>query len=68
VFEREELDGRKHSDWILEIEIQQEDGGCRVVMHMTYGGNLWTAGVLDRVLASHIDAGKSGLARLVYGA
>lgn len=68
VFEREELDGRKHSDWILEIEIRQEDVGCRVAMHLTYGGNLWTAGVLDRVLASHIDAGKSGLARLVYRA
>jgi hypothetical protein len=38
------------------------------VMQLTYGGNLWTAGVLDRVLASHTDAGKSGLARAVYGA
>ena len=68
VFEREELDGRKHSEWILEIELQQEGDTCRVAMHMAYGGNLWTAGVLDRVLASHIDAGKSGLARLVYRA
>ena len=68
VFEREELDGRKHSDWVLEIELQQEGDTCRVAMHMAYGGNLWTAGVLDRVLASHIDAGKSGLARLVYRA
>jgi hypothetical protein len=68
VFEREEVDGRKHSEWILEIGIQQDDAGCRVVMQLTYGGNLWTAGVLDRVLASHIDAGKSGLARVVYGA
>jgi carbon monoxide dehydrogenase subunit G len=67
VFERKELDGRKHSEWILEIELQQEGSDCRVAMHMAYGGNLWTAGVLDRVLASHVDAGKSGLARLVYG-
>jgi len=34
VFEREELDGRKHSDWILEIELQQEGDTCRVAMHM----------------------------------
>jgi len=68
VFTRDELDGRKHSEWILEIELQQLDGACQVVMQMTYGGNLWTAGVLDRVLASHIDAGKSGLARVIHGA
>ncbi|MEY3745309.1 MAG: hypothetical protein RLZ48_987, partial [Actinomycetota bacterium] len=29
------------------------------------GGSLWTAGVLDRVLAGNIDAGKDAFARLV---
>ncbi|MFM9083467.1 MAG: hypothetical protein ACKOQ7_06230 [Actinomycetota bacterium] len=37
----------------------------RVTMVLEYGGSLWTGGILDRVLASQIDAGKEGLARLV---
>jgi hypothetical protein len=34
-------------------------------MDLAYGGSLWTAGVLDRVLAANIEAGKSGLAAAV---
>jgi hypothetical protein len=37
-------------------------------MEMAYGGTLWTAGILDRVLASQVEAGKAGLARVVQGA
>jgi hypothetical protein len=29
---------------------------------------LWTAGILDRVLASQVDAGKAGLVRMVNNA
>lgn len=68
VFERDEDDGRVHAPWTLEVTIAGDARSCTVAMDMTYGGSLWTAGVLDRVLAHHIDLGKQGLARVVQGA
>lgn len=65
VFERDEDDGRRHSPWVLRVTLSPTATGCTVHMDLAYGGSLWTAGVLDRVLAHHVDAGKSGLARLV---
>ncbi len=67
VFERDEDDGRRHSPWVLRVTVSPTSGGCNVQMDLAYGGSLWTAGVLDRVLAHHVDAGKSGLARVVTG-
>lgn len=68
VFERDEDDGRRHSPWVLRVTLSPTELGCAVTMDMSYGGTLWTAGVLDRVLAHHVDAGKAGLARAVQGA
>ena len=68
VFERDEDDGRRHSPWVLRVTLSPTEPGCAVTMDMSYGGTLWTAGVLDRVLAHHVDAGKEGLARAVQGA
>lgn len=69
VFERDENDGRRHSMWRLEVRIDSTPGstgtGCTVTMSLEYAGSLWTGGVLDRVLAAHIEDGKSGLAALV---
>lgn len=62
VFERRERDGRVHATWTLEATLVPEGSGCTVGMEMHYGGSLWTAGVLDRVLAHHIEEGKKGLA------
>ncbi len=62
VFERRERDGRVHSAWTLEVGLGESGTGCSVTMEMHYGGSLWTAGVLDRVLAHHIEEGKRGLA------
>ena len=62
VFERRERDGRVHATWRLEVTLVPEGSGCTVGMEMHYGGSLWTAGVLDRVLAHHIEEGKKGLA------
>jgi len=64
VFERHERDGRAHSPWTLEVTLVDAGPGCSVTMEMHYGGSLWTAGVLDRVLAHHIDQGKKGLAEV----
>jgi hypothetical protein len=68
VFERSEDDGRSHSPWKLAVNIADHDARTEVTMHLEYGGTLWTAGVLDRVLASQVDAGKQGLCRVVQGA
>lgn len=65
VFEREEGDGRRHSPWVLRVTVTPTNDGSNVQMDLAYGGNLWTAGVLDRVLASQVDEGKAGLARVV---
>lgn len=68
VFERDESDGRTHSPWTLTVRTIPSGDGCTVNMEMAYGGTLWTAGILDRVLASQVEAGKAGLARVVHGA
>jgi carbon monoxide dehydrogenase subunit G len=68
VFERDEIDGRRHSPWIMAIALQTTDTGCVVTVDLSYGGTLWTAGILDRVLAAQVEAGKTGLARVVHGA
>lgn len=65
VFERHENDARRHSPWTLTVAVSPDGGGSRVDVRLEYGGSLWTGGVLDRVLASQIEAGKSGLARVV---
>lgn len=68
VFERDEIDGRQHSPWTMAVTLQAADAGCVVTVDLSYGGTLWTAGILDRVLAAQVEAGKAGLARVVHGA
>lgn len=65
VFERRETDSRRHSPWTLTVVVSPDGSGSRVDVRLEYGGSLWTGGVLDRVLASQIEAGKAGLARVV---
>ena len=67
VFERDESDGRNHSAWTLQVRTEPSGLGCVVTMELSYGGALWTAGILDRVLASQVEAGKAGLSRIVQG-
>jgi len=72
VFERDENDGKVHAAWVLEVLVDKDSqntfGGCLVTMNLSYAGKLWTAGLLDKVLASQIDAGKAGLALVVQRA
>ena len=67
VFERDEIDGRRHSPWTMAIALQANEVGSVVTVDLSYGGTLWTAGILDRVLASQVEAGKTGLVRVVQG-
>jgi carbon monoxide dehydrogenase subunit G len=68
VFERDEDDGRQHSPWVMRVTLSPSAAGTNVTIDLSYGGSLWTAGILDRVLASQVDAGKAGLVRAVQGA
>ncbi|HQZ35283.1 MAG TPA: SRPBCC family protein [Ilumatobacteraceae bacterium] len=65
VFERTEADGRSHSPWVLRAEVLELDGLSSLHMHLHYGGALWTAGVLERVLADQITSGRERLTALV---
>lgn len=68
VFERDEDDGRQHSPWVMRVMLSPSATGTNVTIDLSYGGTMWTAGILDRVLASQVDAGKAGLVRAVQGA
>jgi hypothetical protein len=52
----------------MRVSLSPSANGTNVTIDLSYGGSLWTAGILDRVLASQVDAGKSGLVRAVQGA
>lgn len=65
VFERRELDGRDHSDWVLEGRVEQGDGAAtRLEMRLHYGGSLWLP-LLDRLLADEIERSRGRLVQLV---
>jgi hypothetical protein len=74
VFERVEVDGRRHSPWVLRATLSppvHEAAGeilgdtVELVMTLTYGGNLWTGAVLQRVLDDHVERGAQALATLL---
>lgn len=64
-FERAENDGRRHSPWVLEAHVVSVGSGSRLDMHLHYGGALWTGGVMERVLADQIVAGRQRLLEMV---
>lgn len=65
VFERCEVSGRTHSRWEMTVRLAPRDGACHVTIDLHYGGSLWSAGVLDHVLAGAIEGGRDGLVRAV---
>ena len=66
VFERAEVDGKRHSPWILGAALDPEAGAMtRLTMTLTYGGNLWTGAVLQRVLDDHVERGAAALSALL---
>ena len=55
-FERAEVDGREHAEWILEATVAPGDDasnelGSEVLVHLHYGGALWST-PLEIALAS----------------
>ena len=61
VFEREELDGRQHSSWVLRAEVAPGKGdGTRLTMKLHYGGSLFGP-VLERLLGDTIEQSRPRL-------
>lgn len=63
VFERRELDGRAHSDWIMRARITDGDP-CVLTMELHYGGSMWVP-MLDRLLAEEIERSRPRLRSLL---
>ena len=72
VFERAEIDGRRHSTWVLAATLDPDshpelsgERGTKLTMTLTYGGNLWAGAVLQRVLDDHVERGAAALCALL---
>ena len=66
VFERRELDGRDHANWMLRAELVALDATTTdLTMHLSYDGRLWTGGLLERALDEEIRQGRERLVELV---
>ena len=63
-FEREELDRRSHSPWILDAVIASTPDGATLTMGLFYGGS-FGAGLFERLLADEIATSKETLRSLV---
>ena len=63
-FERQENDGRRHGEWVLDVVVEAIESGSRLVMTLTYSGRLWSS-VVERVLNDEIEASKARLSDLV---
>jgi len=65
-FERNEIDGRSHAPWTLHAEgVAVGADAAHLTMTLTYGGNLWTGAVLQRVLDDEVAKGSNSLLRLL---
>jgi len=63
-FERVEHDGREHSPWVLDAQVDDHGDGSRLTMRLHYGGRLWMP-VLDRLLSDEIERSRPRLLALL---
>lgn len=64
-FERREVDGRRHSPWVLDVQIRpataaEEPARSKLEMSLHYGGRLWSP-LLERLLHDEIERGRDRL-------
>lgn len=63
-FERQEVDGRSHSPWVLDAALEPTETGTRLTMGLHYGGS-FGAGLFERLLSDEIESSKETLRSLV---
>jgi hypothetical protein len=61
VFERQEVDGRRHAAWRLTAIVHEVDGRSTLTMQLHYGGSLFGGGMLEKVLGEQIVASREKL-------
>lgn len=66
-FERVELDGRRHSAWVLQADVAGSAHASVLTMHLHYGGTLWGP-VLERMLGDEIERSRARLLTCVSAA
>ena len=59
-FERTEVDGRRHSPWVLTASVAPTAAGSHLTMALHYGGGLFGP-VLERLLVEEIERSKPRL-------
>jgi Polyketide cyclase / dehydrase and lipid transport len=64
-FERVQPDERDHATWVMTASTVAVGHDTRVLVHLEYGGSLWTGGLLERVLEEEVRSGREALRRLV---
>lgn len=64
VFERRELDGQSHSDWVLRANLVAVEAGTQLTMELHYGGRLWEP-LVERLLRDEIEASRDRLLALL---
>lgn len=67
VFERREVDGRRHAPWRLEAEVVGHGDGSLLTMRLHYGGSMFGAGVLERLLGEQIESSRQRLLDVLAG-
>jgi len=67
VFERRELDGRRHAAWRLRAEVVAQGSGSLLTMTLHYGGSMFGAGVLERLLGEQIESSRQRLLDVLAG-
>ena len=64
LFERQENDGRSHSDWVLDAQVTEVGSASTLNMTLRYSGRLFSS-VVERALHDEIEASKQRLRNLV---
>ena len=63
-FERQENDGRSHSDWVLDAQVTEVGSASTLNMTLQYSGRLFSS-VVERALHDEIETSKQRLRKLV---
>jgi uncharacterized protein YndB with AHSA1/START domain len=67
VFERRELDDRRHAAWRLQAQVVAQGSGSLLTMTLHYGGSMFGAGVLERLLGEQIESSRQRLLDVLSG-
>lgn len=63
-FERAEVDGRRHSPWVLDAVVTPTTDGAHLEMSLHYGG-AFGGGIVERLLRDEIESSRQRLRDLV---